>query len=358
MKLLETQRLYFRPFHAQDLETFYAYAKNPNVGFDAGWKPHENWEKSKEVLDSFIENPAVMGVIDRETDRLIGSVGIHDDPLRKKMPGSKKLGYALDEAFWGKGYMTEAILGLLPYIFETLDCTVLSASHHLTNDRARRVIEKSGFFREGTARKVIHRYDGSYLDADFYSLTRREYYLAKAKKLGYSLVLPEQRMEKAYRAYLAYWEKEPRIVPAAGDLKGDSYGEWFQRNKRNRTTPRPEHVPATSFFLVDREGAICGMTDIRHRLNEGLLNFGGHIGYGIRPDLWRQGLGAMLLTLSLQKCHQMGIREALVICQESNLASAKVIEKNDGKYENSLIDETGAVNRRYWCETFDRVAAD
>jgi len=44
-------------------------------------------------------------------------------------------------------------------------------------------------------------------------------------------------------------------------------------------------VPADTYFLVAGEDTrILGAINIRYVLNDYLLNYGGHIGYGIRPS--------------------------------------------------------------------------
>ena len=45
MKPIETERLLLRPWRLEDAADMYAYAKNPNVGPNAGWKPHESVEE-------------------------------------------------------------------------------------------------------------------------------------------------------------------------------------------------------------------------------------------------------------------------------------------------------------------------
>ena len=51
---LETGRLLLRPFRQSDLDDFYEYASVEGVGEMAGWRHHENREKSQEILDRFI----------------------------------------------------------------------------------------------------------------------------------------------------------------------------------------------------------------------------------------------------------------------------------------------------------------
>lgn len=50
MKELQTQRLLLRDFSMEDLDDFYTYCANPDVGIHAGWPAHQNKEQSEKVL--------------------------------------------------------------------------------------------------------------------------------------------------------------------------------------------------------------------------------------------------------------------------------------------------------------------
>ena len=50
MKTIETERLILRKWQLEDLDDFYEYAKNPNVGPMAGWEPHSCKEISLKIL--------------------------------------------------------------------------------------------------------------------------------------------------------------------------------------------------------------------------------------------------------------------------------------------------------------------
>ena len=62
--------------------------------------------------------------------------------------------------------------------------------------------------------------------------------------------------------------------------------------------------------------------NIRHRLNEGLLATGGHIGDGVRPSERGKGYGTQMIALALDECRKMGIDRVLMCCDETNPASA------------------------------------
>ena len=49
MKQFETQRLILRPWRIEDLEDFNHYCQDPEVGPNAGWKPHESLEESRAI---------------------------------------------------------------------------------------------------------------------------------------------------------------------------------------------------------------------------------------------------------------------------------------------------------------------
>lgn len=65
------------------------------------------------------------------------------------------LGYKIAGDAQGKGYMTEALMGSIPYIFENLNMHRISAAHILGNIKSARVLEKCGFKQEGVAEDYL-----------------------------------------------------------------------------------------------------------------------------------------------------------------------------------------------------------
>ncbi|MBN1795252.1 MAG: GNAT family N-acetyltransferase [Sedimentisphaerales bacterium] len=109
-------------------------------------------------------------------------------------------------------------------------------------------------------------------------------------------------------------------------------------------------VPASTFWLVSNN-QIVGSCNIRHQLNEFLENYGGHVGYGIRPSQRQKGYGMRILKLSLEKAKQLGLERVLITCDDDNIASIIIIETNGGKLEDKIMDEGHKVpTRRYWID--------
>ena len=106
------------------------------------------------------------------------------------------------------------------------------------------------------------------------------------------------------------------------------------------------------FFLKDRHGSdekdyFIGEVHIRHRLNDALRQIGGHIGYAVRYGEWGKGYATQMLRLAMLEAGKLGISRVLVTCNDTNLASARVMEKN-GLVMEDKVEVDGVISRRYW----------
>jgi [ribosomal protein S5]-alanine N-acetyltransferase len=174
MKTLETERLLLRSWTLNDLDDFYEYARDPDIGPNAGWEPHADKAVSARILQSFIEKDEVWAIVYKQNNKAIGSLGLHPDRMREGING-KMVGYVLSQDYWGKGLMSEAVKRIIQFAFEETDVDLLSVRHYPFNQRSRRVIEKCGFTFEGTLRQASKLYNGMVVDDVCYSITRQEY---------------------------------------------------------------------------------------------------------------------------------------------------------------------------------------
>jgi RimJ/RimL family protein N-acetyltransferase len=65
--------------------------------------------------------------------------------------GSAEIGYGVGAAWWGAGYGTEAVRGLVGWLADVPDCRRLTAEVHETNVASRRLLERLGFTIEALA---------------------------------------------------------------------------------------------------------------------------------------------------------------------------------------------------------------
>lgn len=123
-------------------------------------------------------------------------------------------------------------------------------------------------------------------------------------------------------------------------------------NYKNERNLKPNRVGADYYWLVDDEhDYFIGEVSIRHRLTDSLIQYGGHIGYGIRYSEWNKGYGTLMLNLALEKAKDLGLKKVLITCDDDNLASAKVMENNGFILHDKVlndIDGSSVLTRRYW----------
>jgi len=135
---------------------------------------------------------------------------------------------------------------------------------------------------------------------------------------------------------------------SAGLARAVSFDEWLDNLSVNIT--RSGFVSASQYLAIRTvDNEIVGMINIRHTLNDYLLQFGGHIGYSVRRSERRKGYAKEMLRLALEKCRQLGLDSVLVTCDRDNIASARTIIANGGVLENEVVNE-GRIMQRYWIE--------
>ncbi len=172
---IETARLLLRSIEESDTENIYEYSRNPNVGITAGWKPHKNIEDTRVIMKQiFIGQENVFGIVLKECNKLIGTIGLITDP-RRENPKAMMIGYAIAEEHWGKGFMTEAANAVISYGLNKLALDLISCTCYPDNRRSRRVIEKCGFHHEGSLRQCEVRFDGTIMDMECFSITAEEW---------------------------------------------------------------------------------------------------------------------------------------------------------------------------------------
>lgn len=164
------------------------------------------------------------------------------------------------------------------------------------------------------------------------------------------LIEPTIEYEQKAKEYIQEFKDENIDIAGGASIDKFSYLDWLKKlelEKRKETCEK-NRVPASTFFLIRLEdNKIIGMINIRHELNDYLLNEGGHIGYSIRNSERRKGYATKMLRLGLEKCLELGMKKVLVTCNKNNIGSAKTIQNNSGILENEYIREN-KVTQRYW----------
>ena len=131
------------------------------------------------------------------------------------------------------------------------------------------------------------------------------------------------------------------------DTENFVYEEWLETNmqKEMGINLHENRVPSIQFVSFDDVGHALGFLNLRLRLNEGLLNYAGHIGYSIRPSERGKAYAKETLRQGLQVAKEKNIKKVLVTCSVNNPASRAVILANGG-----LLEDVRNGVERYWIE--------
>lgn len=168
------------------------------------------------------------------------------------------------------------------------------------------------------------------------------------------LIQPDEGMREAYLEHMKDWEAAGEEYKKE-DQRREIFTDFAGYVKRLRDYARgiglPEgFVPWSEYWLV-RGRKILATSGLRHRLTEALRDYGGHIGYSVRPSERRKGYATLMLKLLLEKARQLGLDRVLITCNKSNVASARVIRKNGGVLDSEgHSPRAGRITQRYWID--------
>jgi RimJ/RimL family protein N-acetyltransferase len=180
-KTLATARLTLRPPMRGDEDALFALHSDPAVMRYFSEPP---WTDRERALRQIEEDAAAFergdyfrfAVILNETRQMIGNCtlfALHRQNRRAE------IGYALQKAYWGKGYMSEALDALLVHAFHDLDLNRLEADIDPRNAASAILLERLGFISEGFLRErwIV---GGEVCDSALYGLLRRDWKPAAA----------------------------------------------------------------------------------------------------------------------------------------------------------------------------------
>lgn len=165
------------------------------------------------------------------------------------------------------------------------------------------------------------------------------------------LVVPDTRFHASFLESNREWAAATQ--DGAGIHEGDDvespagFARFVAEIVASETTPRRPGLVRDTYRWIVEGDEYLGAISFRHELTEYLENFGGHIGYGVRPSARRRGLASWALAGTLDMARERGYDRILVTCRDDNVASARTIEKSGGVLEDKrAAGET--LMRRYW----------
>lgn len=135
-----------------------------------------------------------------------------------------------------------------------------------------------------------------------------------------------------------------------GSAVAGDFDVWLA-NMQDRLAGRtlPAGFVQESFYLCYEGDTLVGVLNFKYTLTDFLLNYGGHIGYAVRPSCQGRGLATQMMRQCLDIARGLGFERLLLVCDDDNYASERVIQKCGGVLEDIRFDPDEQVNvKRYW----------
>ena len=157
-KTFETERLICRQFIPKDCEDMLKnWAANPNIQFEYGEPVYTTMSQVKDLLTEYIEsyqNPDVYrwAIVEKSSNKNIGQIAfckVYSDCR------TAEIEYCIGEPFWGNGYASEALAGLIDHSFRNTDFVKLEAYHRSENIKSGKVLEKSPMYITDTVERFV-----------------------------------------------------------------------------------------------------------------------------------------------------------------------------------------------------------
>lgn len=164
-----------RPLRMTDAEALHAYLRNPSVteltSYPAVSMPMVEAMIARSLSRWAAGDLSKWGVALQHDDRLVGTCGFNEwSPVHRWA----ELAYDLAQDHWGKGLMPQAVAAVLQWAFQRDQVDRVQAFVRVDNRRSERLLERSGFLREGCLRgyRVCR---GQPHDFYIYGLLRRDW---------------------------------------------------------------------------------------------------------------------------------------------------------------------------------------
>lgn len=143
--VLFTERLLLRVLAESDLDAFYALAKDAGPLERIGESAVSSLDEAKQRLGVYIAHD-YRAIVRGEDGVILGYVGVQDE----RLPGydrlfAMRLDLLLKEEYWNQGYATEALKGLLVYVFDYVHPDMVWARVGDFNHAAIKVLSSAGF---------------------------------------------------------------------------------------------------------------------------------------------------------------------------------------------------------------------
>ncbi|SHH34446.1 GNAT family N-acetyltransferase [Clostridium grantii] len=153
--VIETERLILRRIDLSDNTDLFEIFSSEKIMMFYGMFPMKELIESDNLImnfnKGFEEGRTIRwGIELKKENKLIGTCGYHN---WNKKNFRAEIGYELSDKYWRKGYITEAVNGIIEYGFHHMCLNRIEALVYPENIASQESLRKLGFVKEGLLRE-------------------------------------------------------------------------------------------------------------------------------------------------------------------------------------------------------------
>lgn len=170
---LETERLILRRWQESDVDVLYEmitdkrlskFLKIPNITKEDEFKRLQKWiaEADESLNERWV-------ITLKETGDIVGKIDV--ESINKKN-NYCDIGYMLRYDYWGKGFMTEAVIAVSDYLLNDRGYYLIEGYCNELNKASAKVMLNANFVKDGYIANRRLNEDGTYSGLEYYSKSR------------------------------------------------------------------------------------------------------------------------------------------------------------------------------------------
>lgn len=174
---IETERLLLTPLRLCDAKALLSYRSRPGISAFLSWKPQKIEEAEEYIRKAVLisantpESWYQLAVRVKDSAALVGDIGLHFlGPHNQQV----EIGYAVSDAYQGKGYATESLKAVLDFLFSTYRKHRVTASVDPQNSKSIQLLKRVGMRQEAHHFKSLW-IDGEWVDDIIFAALREEW---------------------------------------------------------------------------------------------------------------------------------------------------------------------------------------
>ncbi len=160
MIFAETNRLILRALTREDLPRYTRLIGEWDVTQWLSRVPYPFTLKDAEKFLRHMEEgyradrPELFLIANKASDAAMGGVGLHPSNTQERLPEEVEIGYWLGRAYWGQGYMSEAVAAVLALAFRRPEIERVISTTDPANEASQNVLRRAGLTYVGLRPRV------------------------------------------------------------------------------------------------------------------------------------------------------------------------------------------------------------